>query len=119
MLLLFCLVPLSAQEISGPDLTEYETLVTILKQKTLPDLLILDVRSPEEYRSGHIPGAVSFPLEKLYNNAFPSKSAMTPLLVYGRPASSDAAKAVQLLQWMNYQRVFLFGSITKWKGELE
>lgn len=119
LLMLLGLSQLVAQDLRGPDLTDYETLVQVIQQKTLPDLIILDVRTYEEYLTGHIPGAVSFPLEKLYKNSFPSKSALTPLLVYGRPASSDAKKAVQLLQWMNYQRVFLFGSITKWEGELQ
>lgn len=107
-----------AQEVKGPELSSYEVLAQALKHNTVPGLIIVDVRSPEEYKAGHIPGAVNLPLEKVFSE-YPSKSAMTPILVYGRPASSDSRKAVDILRTRGYRNVILFGSITQWKGELE
>ena len=52
----------------------------------------VDVRSPEEWRAGHVEGSVNVPLEKIdtVGEFFP---AGTSLLVYGRnEAESSAAK---------------------------
>ncbi len=106
------------QEVKGLELTNSEVLADVLANKTVPGLIVLDVRPPEEFASGHIPGAVNLPLERVFYE-FPSKSAMTPLLVYGRPASPDAKKAVDILRTRGYRNVILFGSITQWKGELQ
>ena len=109
---------LSAQEIKGPELTNYEVLSEVLAHNTVPGLIVLDVRSPAEFGSGHIPGAINLPLERTFYE-FPSKSAVAPILVYGRPASADARKAVDILKTRGYRNVILFGSISQWKGELQ
>lgn len=117
--LLVLLAPgVSAQELKGPDLSNYEVLADALDRHLIPNLVIIDVRSPEIYRQGHIPGAVNIPLEKIYSE-FPSNNAQTPLLVYGRPASADARKAVDILRTRGYKNVILFGSISQWKGALQ
>jgi rhodanese-related sulfurtransferase len=117
-LLLLLGASLSAQELKTPELSNYEVLAEALAQHTVPNLIILDVRSPEDYRSGHIPGAVNLPVDRAFSE-FPSNSALTPLLVYGRPASADARKVVDILRTRGYRNVILFGSISLWKGDLE
>ena len=109
---------LTAQEVKGPELTKYEVLAEVLAHHTIPNLVVLDVRSPEDYAAGHIPGAINMPLERCFSD-YPSKSAMTPIVVYGRPASADARKAVDILTTRGYRDVILFGSITQWKGALQ
>jgi len=111
-------VVLSAQEMKNPELSNYEVLSEALAHHTVPGLIVLDVRPPEDYVAGHIPGAVNLPLERAFSD-FPSNSAMTPLVVYGRPASADARKAVDILRTRGYRNVILFGSISLWKGTLE
>jgi rhodanese-related sulfurtransferase len=117
-LLLLLGASLSAQELKTPELSNYEVLAEALAQHAVPNLIILDVRSPEDYRSGHIPGAVNLPVDRAFSE-FPSNSALTPLLVYGRPASADARKVVDILRTRGYRNVILFGSISLWKGDLE
>jgi rhodanese-related sulfurtransferase len=39
------------------------TLRSILEQS--PDSLVVDVRTPSEYRSGHIPGSINLPLDQV------------------------------------------------------
>jgi rhodanese-related sulfurtransferase len=109
---------LEAQEVRGPDLTKYEVLADALKRKLIPNLVIVDVRAAEFYNAGHIPGAINIPLEKIYSE-FPSNSAVTPILVYGRPASADSRKAVDILTVRGYKNVILFGSINQWQGDLQ
>jgi rhodanese-related sulfurtransferase len=116
---------LSAQEVTVPELSRYEVLAEAIAHHTVPGLVILDVRSKDDYAAGHIPGALSYPFlmpegetSPLFTK-FPSNSAQAPLLVYGRPASSDARKAVDILRTRGYKNVILFGSISQWKGKLE
>ena len=45
----------------------------------LPDLQLVDVRRPAEFRGGHVPSAVNVPLDRL--------ASMPPLLDPGRPTS--------------------------------
>jgi len=111
-------VALAAQDTPTPDLSTYDGLSWALTHHTVPGLIILDVRPSDDFHAGHIPGAVSFPVEKAFSG-FPSNSAMTPLVVYGRPASPDAYKVADILKTRGYQNVILFGSISQWKGDLE
>jgi len=109
---------LTAQELKTPELSNYEVLAEALANRTVPGLIVLDVRSPDDYATGHIPGAVNLPLDRVFSD-FPSNSALTPLVVYGRPASPDSRKAVDILRTRGYRNVILFGSISQWKGALE
>jgi rhodanese-related sulfurtransferase len=125
ILLFAAAASLPAQEVSGPELSNYEVLAEAIAHHTVPGLVILDVRSKDDYLAGHIPGALSYPFlvadgetSPLFNK-FPSNSAQAPLVVYGRPASSDARKAADILRTRGYRNVILFGSISQWKGKLE
>lgn len=118
LLFLVTAVGLGAQEFRGLELSKYEVLAEVLAHQTIKGLVILDVRSPEEYKAGHLPTAVNMPLEKVFSE-YPSKSALTPILVYGRPASADSRKAADILRTRGYRNVILFGSISQWKGALE
>lgn len=61
-------------------------------------LMLLDVRSPAEYRAGHIPGALSTPLGELAER-LPELPAQRPVVVYCRgPYSLLADRAVALLK---------------------
>ncbi len=78
--------------------------------------LLLDVREKEEYREGHLEGAVSLPrgfLEIKVESAVPDQS--TPILAYcaGGVRSLLAAK---VLKEMGYQNVIsMSGGYTAWK----
>ena len=50
--------------------------------KSTPGAVLLDVRTPEEYRAGHIPGAQNLPLDRLSAASAP---AGAPLFVYAAP----------------------------------
>lgn len=44
--------------------------------------VVLDVRSPESYREGHIPGAISIPLKDLPGRAAELRKAGRPIIAY-------------------------------------
>lgn len=119
--LLIPALPAASQEVSVPELTDYEVLSAALAHRTVPGLVLLDVRTRDEYKAGHIPGSYSVPWdyigEKFHDQSKIAYDAY--ILLIGKPASSDVRKAKGMLQALNYTNVHIFGSITKWKGPLQ
>ena len=81
--------------------------------------IILDVRRPDEYAEGHIPGAINVPNEDIGTSdiaELPDKAQL--ILVYcrsGRRSKEAAAKLVKL----RYTNIVEFGGILDYKGEIE
>ncbi len=69
--------------------------------------LLLDVRSPEEYQAGHLPGSVLLPLERLSGRicGVAPNRAQELLLYCSRGERSRAA--AQVLWQMGYRRVYV------------
>lgn len=86
------------------------------------DVIILDVRTPEEYKQGHIEGALLLPdydLEDLAESELPDKDAK--ILVYCRSGNRSRSASKVLIN-MGYTEVYDFGGINNWgydtvKGE--
>ena len=82
------------------------------------DLIILDVRTPEEYEAGHIPGAVnisSTEITETVEGVITDKS--DTILVYCRSGSRSAGAASELSE-LGYTNVYDFGGIMDWKYEI-
>ncbi len=81
--------------------------------------IILDVRRPDEYAEGHIPGAINIPNESIGTaeiTQLPNKAQL--ILVYcrsGRRSKEAAEKLVKL----GYTNIVEFGGILDWKGDIE
>lgn len=72
--------------------------------------LVLDVRTPEEFVSGHAAGAINLPVdqvEKRISELAPAKD--TSLIVYCRSGRRSAA-AKKILEGLGYTRIDDFGS---------
>jgi len=85
---------------------------------TNEDTIILDVRTLDEFNTGHIPDAVSLPLDEIEAAA----PHMMPdlgqtILIYCRSGVRSADAAVILVD-MGYRNVFDFGGIIDWTGEV-
>ena len=109
-------------ETAAPVPAEYHKL-TAEEAKARMDsgdsVLIVDVRTLEEFEAGHIPGAINVPNEGILDEMpveLPDKNAET--LVYCRSGrrSSDAAHK---LVAMGYTAVYDFGGIIDWHYETE
>lgn len=79
---------------------------------------LLDVRTPAEYREGHIDGALNVPVDQLAARhgalGFERDRAIVVYCKSGR----RAARAQQILQSLGYRQVRLLdGSIQAWQGE--
>ena len=81
-----------------------------------PDLILLDVRTQEEFEQGHIPGAVCLPNEMSAAGMPFLFGKDAEILLYCRSGrrSADAAKK---LRDMGFTNVFDFGGIIDWPYE--
>ena len=81
--------------------------------------IILDVRRPDEYAEGHIPGAINVPNEEIGTAEIaelPDKSQL--IFVYcrsGRRSKEASEKLVKL----GYTNIVEFGGIQDYEGEIE
>ena len=81
--------------------------------------IILDVRRPDEFAEGHIPGAINIPNEEIGTAEIaelPDKSQL--ILVYcrsGRRSKEASEKLVKL----GYTNIVEFGGIQDYEGEIE
>ena len=102
-----------------------ETTYTKIDQETAVEKMgkddghvIVDVRRPDEYTEGHIPGAINIPNEQI--NTDPPEELNDYeqiILVYCR-SGNRSKEASQKLAAMGYKNVYEFGGINDWKGEI-
>ena len=82
-----------------------------------PGALLLDVRTPEEYREGHLPGSQNLPLPRLDEAAARWPDRARPIFVYCR-SGARSLQAARHLTRMGYRRVTDIGGLLTWQGEL-
>jgi rhodanese-related sulfurtransferase/DNA-binding transcriptional ArsR family regulator len=80
------------------------------------DVRVIDVRPIDEYRAGHIPGAVSFPLAEL-ERRLAELPRREEIVAYCRgPYCVLAVEAVARLRARNYRAVRLEAGIPDWRA---
>jgi rhodanese-related sulfurtransferase/rubrerythrin len=81
------------------------------------EFILLDVRQPEEYRAGHLPGAVFMPLPELIDKVGELDPAIA-VLAYCRSGNRSRAAAAFLLS-EGFSKVYsMDGGITAWNGHV-
>ena len=80
--------------------------------------VLLDVRTPQEYKEGHIPGSENIPLNSIDKVRSVAENKSTPLFVYCR-SGARSRRAVGLLQHMGYMHVKNLGGISAYRGRME
>ncbi len=97
----------------GPDIN-----AGVEAYKQTPGAVLLDVRDPSEYRSGHIPGSINIPVSNIQAAQSKIQDRNTPIFTYclsgGR--SSSAASALKQMGYVNVQNI---GGIGRYKGPKE
>ena len=83
-----------------------------------PGAVLLDVRTAQEYREGHISGGKNVPLQELerVTAVVPEKDA--PLFVYCH-SGARSSQAVRLLARMGYTNLKNIGGIAAYTGKVE
>lgn len=93
-----------------------DDIVDIMKEND--NYIILDVRTIDEYNSGHIPNAICIPNESIGSDIvseLPNKEQL--ILVYCR-SGNRSKQAVEKLKELGYTNLIEFGGIVDWKGEI-
>ena len=120
--LVLSLILLSSCGAHGSASSSYRQISMDEAMKMIKDeknYIILDVRRPDEYAEGHIPGAINVPNEEIGTAEIaelPDKSQL--ILVYcrsGRRSKEAAEKLVKL----GYTNIVEFGGIQDYEGEIE
>ena len=83
-----------------------------------PGAVLLDVRTSEEYRGGHIPGSKNIPLQAIDKVTSVAENQDTALFVYCW-SGARSRQAVGLLQRMGYRNVNNIGGIAAYAGKVE
>jgi rhodanese-related sulfurtransferase len=110
-LLLVTLVGCGTKELS------YETISVVTAKEMMDaddDIVVLDVRTIDEYNEKHIEGAVLIPNTSIAEKAetvIPDKD--TTILVYCRSGNRSASASAELVS-MGYTNVYDFGGIIDW-----
>lgn len=80
-----------------------------------PEAVLLDVREADEFRAGHIAGAVNIPLSSIQTIRIPKDK---PLYVYCL-RGTRSRQAVGTLKRMGYENARSIGGIASYKGQIE
>ena len=80
--------------------------------------VLLDVRTPQEYGEGHIPGSKNVPLQTLDKVRSVVENKDTELFVYCY-SGARSRQATAMLQHMGYTNVQNIGGIAAYHGKVE
>ena len=80
--------------------------------------IILDVRTPEEFAAGHIPGALNIPNETIGTDEIPQLPEKEQrIYVYCR-SGNRSKQAAEKLVALGYTGIVEIGGILDWPGEV-
>ena len=81
--------------------------------------IILDVRRPDEYAEGHIPGAINLPNEDIGTAEIPELPDKAQLILVYCRSGRRSKEASEKLVKLGYTNIVEFGGILDWKGETQ
>lgn len=79
--------------------------------------ILLDVRTPHEYKAGSLPGSVNLPLNQLKSAEKVIPSFDTPVFVYCS-TGARAGRAVKRLKRAGYSNIRSIGGLEGYRGEI-
>ncbi len=80
--------------------------------------VLVDVRTPQEYREGHVPGSKNVPLDKLEKISSVAKDKTVSLFVYCY-SGARSRQAVSAFKNMGYENAKNIGGISSYSGKVE
>jgi rhodanese-related sulfurtransferase len=98
---------------SGSDIN-----IKVAEAREVNGAVILDVRNVEEFKQGHIPGAVNIPADNIESVTQKIPDRDTPIYSYCL-SGARSSKAVRTLKTLGYTNAINIGGINRYKGELE
>lgn len=99
--------------LKGPDIGE-----GVREYNATPGAVLLDVRTPDEYRQGHIPGSKNVPLQSIDKVAGMIDNKSTPIFVHCL-SGARSRQAAAVLQQLGYTNVKNIGGIAAYAEKVE
>lgn len=99
--------------LKGPDINQ-----GVKEYSTTDGAVLLDVRTPDEYRQGHIPGSKNVPLQSISKVAGVIDNKSTPIFV-NCLSGARSRQAAAILKQMGYTNVKNIGGISAYAGKVE
>ena len=96
-----------------PDINE-----GVRRWEQTPHAVLRDVRTPAEFREGHIPGSRNLPVDEIRRTPGLLTDQAAPLFVYCA-SGARSRMAVSALRRMGYQNVTNIGGIIGYHGKVE
>lgn len=79
--------------------------------------VIVDVRRPDEYETGHIPGAILVVNEEIGDKQPENLPDLNQILLVYCRSGRRSKEAAEKLARLGYTQVYEFGGILDWTGE--
>jgi len=79
--------------------------------------VIVDVRRPDEYEAGHIPGAILVVNEEIGDKQPENLPDLNQILLVYCRSGRRSKEAAEKLARLGYTQVYEFGGILDWTGE--
>ena len=97
----------------GPELAQ-----GLAEYEKTPGAVLVDVRTPEEYAGGHVPGSRNLPLQAItrVEEVIPDKD--TPVFAYCQ-SGGRSRRAAAFLEKIGYVNVKNIGGLAGYNGPLE
>ena len=108
-------LPGCASDSSTSKVIDYQKALDLIENR---QAIIVDVRTEDEYNTGHIENALLIPLDTITDQPLEQISDLdTPIIVYCR-SGNRSGQALTLLEDIGYSEVYDLGSINNWKGTI-
>jgi phage shock protein E len=103
------------RQVAGDGTISQSALLDALHSSAPP--LVLDVRTPEEYAGGHVPGAMNIPYDQLPGRLDEVQASHDDEVVVYCETGRRAAKAQETLRGAGFSRVIhLDGDMAAWRA---
>lgn len=99
--------------LKGPDIDQ-----GVNEFRETSGAMLLDVRTPQEYQDGHIPGSINVPLQSLGTAEQIPTGKNAPLFIYCH-SGARSGQAARLLARMGYTDAKNIGGFAAYKGKVE
>ena len=83
--------------------------------RNIADAVLIDVREADEFRAGHIPGAINVPLSEIHSIGIPKDKQVFVYCLRG----TRSRQAVGKMKKMGYTKVKSIWGIVCYKGQIE
>ncbi len=80
--------------------------------------LVLDVRNPDEFAAGHLPGAKNIPIDELANRLNEIEKSKSHIVITVCQSGIRSGTAVSILNKAGFEQAFsLDGGVAEWKAQ--